>query len=51
MKIALAQLNFHIGNFKKNIAAIIDKIADAKEEKVDLIIFSEMAVCGYPPQD
>lgn len=51
MKIALAQLNFHIGNFKENIAAIIDKIADAKEKKVDLIIFSEMAVCGYPPQD
>ncbi|HSH51265.1 MAG TPA: nitrilase-related carbon-nitrogen hydrolase, partial [Bacteroidales bacterium] len=51
MKIALAQLNFHIGNFKENIAAIIEKIEEAKKEKVDLIIFSEMTVCGYPPQD
>ncbi|MFP4024525.1 MAG: NAD+ synthase [Thiohalospira sp.] len=51
MKIAIAQLNFHIGNFKKNISSIIDKIEEAKEEKVDLIIFSEMSVCGYPPQD
>jgi len=51
MKIALAQLNFHIGNFKKNISSIIEKIEQAKEQRVDLIIFSEMAVCGYPPQD
>ncbi|MDY6801060.1 MAG: NAD+ synthase [Bacteroidota bacterium] len=51
MKIALAQLNFHIGNFKKNISSIIEKIEDAKNKQIDLIIFSEMAVCGYPPQD
>jgi NAD+ synthase (glutamine-hydrolysing) len=51
MKIALAQLNFHIGNFKNNTSAIIEKIEEAKEQRVDLIIFSEMAVCGYPPQD
>lgn len=51
MKIALAQLNYHIGNFEKNTARILEKIEEAKSELVDLIIFSEMSVCGYPPQD
>jgi NAD+ synthase (glutamine-hydrolysing) len=51
MKIALAQLNYHIGNFEKNTAKILEKIEEAKNELVDLIIFSEMSVCGYPPQD
>ncbi|MGM0407804.1 MAG: NAD+ synthase [Bacteroidota bacterium] len=51
MKIALSQLNFHIGDFKKNTNAIINQIEEAKESQVDLIIFSEMSVCGYPPQD
>lgn len=51
MKIALAQLNYHIGNFENNTAKIIDQIEQAKNDQVDLIIFSEMSVCGYPPQD
>jgi NAD+ synthase (glutamine-hydrolysing) len=51
MKIAIAQLNYHIGNFEKNTAKIIDQIEQAKNDQVDLIIFSELSVCGYPPQD
>jgi len=51
MKIAIAQLNYHIGNFEKNTAKILEKIEEAKTNLVDLIIFSEMSVCGYPPQD
>jgi NAD+ synthase (glutamine-hydrolysing) len=51
MKIALAQLNYHIGNFEKNTSKIIDQIQKAKTDKVDLLVFSELAVCGYPPQD
>jgi NAD+ synthase (glutamine-hydrolysing) len=51
MKIALAQLNFHIANFEFNCNAIIDKIQKAKNDGADLIVFSELAVCGYPPQD
>jgi len=51
MKIALAQLNYHIGNFKNNTSKIIDQIDQAKNDQVDLIIFSELSVCGYPPQD
>lgn len=51
MKIALAQLNYHIGNFEKNTSKIINQIKHAKNDHVDLIIFSELSVCGYPPQD
>ncbi|PVX52485.1 NH(3)-dependent NAD(+) synthetase [Balneicella halophila] len=51
MKIALAQLNYHIGNFQKNAKKIIDHIHKAKENRADLVVFSELAVCGYPPQD
>ncbi len=51
MKIALAQLNYHIGNFEANRAKILSNIEKAKAENVDLIVFSELAVCGYPPRD
>lgn len=51
MKIALAQLNYHIGNFEQNTAAIIKSINKAKETGVDIVVFSELAICGYPPQD
>lgn len=51
MKIALAQLNYHIGNFEKNTSKIKDQIEKAKKDQVDLIVFSELSVCGYPPQD
>lgn len=51
MKIALAQLNYHIGNFEENTSKIINQIHKAKADKVDLLVFSELAVCGYPPQD
>lgn len=51
MKIALAQQNYHIGNFEKNTSKIIDQIEKAKNDHVDLIVFSELSVCGYPPQD
>ena len=51
MKIALAQLNYHIGNFEKNTSKILDYIEKAKKDQVDLIVFSELSVCGYPPQD
>jgi len=51
MKIAIAQLNFHIGNFELNTRKIIDAIHQAKSEKADLVVFAELAVCGYPPRD
>ena len=51
MKIALAQQNYHIGNFEKNSEKIISAIENAKLQQADLIIFSELCVCGYPPRD
>jgi NAD+ synthase (glutamine-hydrolysing) len=51
MKIALAQLNFHIGNFESNRDQIIQNIEKAKSENADLVVFSELAVCGYYPND
>lgn len=51
MKIALAQLNFHIGNFEGNYAKMKAAIADAKAEGADIICFPELAVTGYPPRD
>jgi len=51
MKIALAQQNYHIGNFEKNVQKIIDGISWAKKQNADLVVFSELCVCGYPPRD
>ncbi|TRX70494.1 NAD+ synthase [Carboxylicivirga sp. M1479] len=51
MKIVLAQLNFHIGNFTSNANKMIKSINQAKGEGADLVVFSELAVCGYPPYD
>jgi len=51
MKIALAQLNYHIGNFEANIKKIIEHIHAAKSGGADLVVFAELAVCGYPPRD
>jgi NAD+ synthase (glutamine-hydrolysing) len=51
MKIFLAQQNYHIGNFEKNVEKIIQAINIAKSQNADLIVFSEMSVCGYPARD
>ena len=51
MRIALAQLNYHVGNFPENTARIISSIEKAKEGKADLVVFSELSVCGYYPND
>lgn len=51
MRIALAQLNYHIGDFEDNIAKIISFIHKAKKMPADVVVFSELAVCGYPPRD
>ncbi|MHA4893366.1 NAD+ synthase [Pedobacter sp. PWIIR3] len=51
MKIALAQLNYHIGNFAANTSKIIDHINLAQEQGAELVVFAELAVCGYPARD
>src|ERR1700684_4585211 len=51
MKIALAQLNYHIGNFESNTAKIIERIKIAKNNGADLVVFAELCVSGYPSRD
>jgi NAD+ synthase (glutamine-hydrolysing) len=51
MKVTLAQLNYHIGNFEENSRKIIQVIEEGKNKGVDLVVFAELAICGYPPRD
>ena len=51
MKIVIAQQNYHIGNFESNVSKIVTAIEQAKKEGADLVVFSEMCVCGYPARD
>lgn len=51
MKIALAQLNLHIGNFDYNFSKIREAVSDAKNAGAELILFPELTTCGYPPRD
>lgn len=51
MKIALAQINYHIGNFASNKSKILSSIEKARDNAVDLIVFSELSISGYPPRD
>ncbi len=51
MKISMAQLNYHIGNFEGNLQKMLDAVRQAKKEGADIVVFGELAVTGYPPRD
>ncbi len=51
MKIALAQINPTVGDFAGNTKKILEFAARAEELGADLVVFPELAVCGYPPAD
>lgn len=51
MKIAIAQLNYQVGNLEFNAKKIIDAIIAAENQNAELIIFSELSICGYIPYD
>jgi len=51
MKIALAQFNPTVGDFEGNSARILELAENARSLGADLAIFSELCLCGYPPQD
>lgn len=51
MKISVAQLNYTIGDFKKNSELICNAIRKSKSLGADIVVFSELSVSGYPPLD
>ncbi|TLY47614.1 MAG: NAD+ synthase [Gammaproteobacteria bacterium] len=50
-RIAVAQLNFLVGDIAGNTQIILNSIHKAKQASVDLLIFPELALSGYPPED
>ena len=51
MRVALAQINPIVGAFSTNIQKMIQMTREAKRQGAELIVFPEMAICGYPPED
>ena len=51
LRIALAQQDFPVGDMTGNLARAQKSISMAKERDADLILFPEMAISGYPPED
>ena len=51
MKIALAQINPTVGDFQGNTKKIIEFAREAAAAHADIVMFPELAVCGYPPAD
>ncbi len=51
MKIALAQINTTVGDFEGNVERIVKYAGCAVERGADLVVYPELALCGYPPRD
>jgi NAD+ synthase (glutamine-hydrolysing) len=51
MRIALAQINTVVGDLDGNAERIGQRLAEAKDEQADIVVFPELAITGYPPED
>jgi len=51
LRIGLSQINTTVGDFAGNTKKITDGIATARSLDIDVVIFPELAICGYPPED
>ncbi len=51
MRLALAQINPVVGDLDGNRSLILERFAEAKGQGADLVLFPELAVTGYPPED
>src|SRR5579871_3559681 len=51
MRLALAQMNSVVGDLDGNRAAVLERLVQARETAADLVIFPELVVTGYPPED
>lgn len=51
LTIALAQFNFTVADIPANVAKIRLSTAQAQQDGADVIVFSELCITGYPPED
>jgi NAD+ synthase (glutamine-hydrolysing) len=51
LRTGLAQINTTVGDFAANLDKIRQMYARAKQEKIELLVFPELCICGYPPED
>ncbi|MDQ3379773.1 MAG: NAD+ synthase [Actinomycetota bacterium] len=51
MRIALAQMNATVGDLGGNRATILDRLSDARDAGAQLVVYPELAITGYPPED
>jgi NAD+ synthase (glutamine-hydrolysing) len=51
LRLALAQIDSRVGDLEGNAAKIAERIAEARDAGAELVLFPELAVTGYPPED
>jgi len=51
VRMALAQVNMTVGALPRNVQKILENIEKARQSDANLIVFPELAICGYPPED
>ncbi|MDF1822508.1 MAG: NAD+ synthase [Alcanivoracaceae bacterium] len=51
MRVVLAQRNFHVGDIDANVEQVLAAAASAAEQGADLVVFPELCLTGYPPED
>ncbi|HAZ42262.1 MAG TPA: hypothetical protein DCY52_08320, partial [Methylococcaceae bacterium] len=51
LRITLAQIDFVVGRIEGNRDRILEIIKDARQREVDLVLFPELCLTGYPPED
>ena len=51
MRLGLAQINSVVGDLDGNAERVVERIDEAKRHGVDVVLFPELIVTGYPPED
>lgn len=51
MRIAIAQNNYTVGDIRHNLELIKSSLKQAESDNADIVVFSELSLCGYPPED
>jgi NAD+ synthase (glutamine-hydrolysing) len=51
LRVALAQINTHVGDLDGNVSRVLDALGAAEDQVCDLLVLPELALTGYPPED